>query len=41
MALYTIRLTGPELVAALARKARIGEMTVANAADAIAPIGIG
>jgi len=34
-ALYTIRLTGPELVAALARKARTGEMTTANAADAI------
>jgi predicted nucleic acid-binding protein len=34
-ALYTIRLTGPELVAALARKARMGEMTDANALDAI------
>ncbi len=34
-ALYTIRLTGPELVAALARKARTGEMTAANAAAAI------
>lgn len=34
-ALYTIRLTGPELVAALARKARTGEMTGANASDAI------
>ncbi len=34
-ALYTIRLTGPELVAALARKARTGEMTAANASGAI------
>jgi len=37
-ALYTIRLTGPELVAALARKARTGEMTTANAALVVADV---
>lgn len=34
-ALYTVHLTGPETVAALGRKARMGEMTAANAAYAI------
>ncbi len=34
-ALYTVRLTGPELVAALARKARTGELTPAEATRAI------
>lgn len=34
-ALYTVRLTGPELVAALNRKARIGELTTAVAANDI------
>ncbi len=32
--LYTVRLTGPELVAALARKARTGAVTPADAARA-------
>jgi predicted nucleic acid-binding protein len=34
-ALYTVRLSGPEMVAALSRKARTGEMTTADAAIAI------
>lgn len=34
-ALYTVRLTGPEIVAALARKARTGELTPAEATRAI------
>ena len=33
--LYTVRLTGPELFAALTRKARTGELTIAEAASAI------
>jgi predicted nucleic acid-binding protein len=34
--LYTVRLTGPELIAALARKARLGAVAAAEAARAIA-----
>ena len=34
-ALYTVRLTGPEMVAALARKARTGELTSVEATRAI------
>lgn len=34
--LYTVRLTGPEMVAALGRKARTGEVTAATATRAIA-----
>ncbi len=34
-ALYTIRLTGPEMVAALARKARTGELTPVEATRVI------
>jgi predicted nucleic acid-binding protein len=34
-ALYTVRLTGPEMVAALARKARTGALGAADAARAI------
>jgi predicted nucleic acid-binding protein len=34
--LYTVRLAGPELVAALGRKARTGELTSAQATSAIA-----
>lgn len=34
-ALYTVRLSGPEIVAALARKARTGELTPAEATRAI------
>lgn len=33
--IYTVRLTGPETVAALGRKARTGELTAATAAYAI------
>lgn len=33
--LYTVRLTGPEMVAALGRKARTGELTASAAARAI------
>jgi len=35
-ALYTVRLTGPEMVAALGRKARTGELTAAASAQAVA-----
>jgi len=34
--LYTVRLTGPEMVAALGRKARTGELTAAASAHAVA-----